>query len=156
METSEFKSLMIKMDGRIGLNAPAKAFALKDIKNKNVSLSILKGKVVLLDFWATWCPPCREEIPNLKAYYAEFKNQGFEIVGISLDKDREALDKYLAEQGINWLITFSGLEWKDETATLYGVNSIPSTWLIDRQGVLRHFDLRGESLKAAIVALLGE
>lgn len=156
LDTPEFKALMTKMDGRIGLGAPAKAFTLMDIKNKKVSLDLLKGKVVLLDFWATWCPPCREEIPNLKAYYAELKDKGFEIVGISLDKDRAALDSYLTEQGMTWIITYSGKMWQDETVALYGVNSIPSTWLIDKQGILRHFDLRGEELKAAIVALLAE
>jgi len=155
-DTEGFKSLMGKIDQNIGLGAPAKAFTLKDIQEQDVSLDLLKGKVVLIDFWATWCPPCREEIPNLKSYYSEYKEKGFEIVGISLDKDRAALDKYIGEQGITWRICYSGNDWKDETAALYGVNSIPSTWLVDRKGTLRHFDLRGEQLKATIADLLNE
>jgi len=156
LELEGFKALLEKMNTRIGLGAPAKAFTLRDIKDRDVSLESLKGKVVLLDFWATWCPPCREEIPNLKAYYTELKEKGLEIVGISLDKNREALDKYLTEQGMDWIITYSGKMWQDETVALYGVNSIPSTWLIDKKGILRHFDLRSEELKGAIIDLLGE
>lgn len=155
-ESEGFKTLMLKIDQNIGLGAAAKPFTVKDLKEQDLSMDSLMGKVVLIDFWATWCPPCRDEIPNLKAYYEEFKSRGFEIVGISLDSDRSALDNYLAEQGISWKICFSGNGWKDETAALYGVNSIPSTWLVDKKGILRHFDLRGEPLKAAIIALLNE
>lgn len=156
MEHEGFKSLLTKMDEKIGLGSPAKPFALKDLSGQDLSLELLKGKVVLVDFWATWCPPCREEIPNLKAYYSEFRDRGFEIVGISLDREREALDQYIQENEIAWRISYSGKYWQDETAAQYGVNSIPSTWLVDRKGLLRHFDLRGEELKKAIVALLGE
>ena len=156
LEKPEFKALLAKIDDKIGLGAPAKPFTLQDIQGRNVSLQSMPGKVVLIDFWATWCPPCREEIPNLKTWYSELKDRGFEIIGISLDKDRAALVSYIAEHRIDWIICYSGKQWQDETAGLYGVNSIPSTWLIDKKGVLRHFDLHGEGLKKAIDSLLTE
>lgn len=101
-----------------------------------------------------WCPPCVKEVPNLKKLYAEYKDKGFEIIGISMDWDKKKLDDYLKENGVTWPIVSALKAWDDETRELYGVKSIPSTWLVDRNGVLRYFGLEGEALKKAVKELL--
>ncbi|MCP4146408.1 MAG: redoxin domain-containing protein [bacterium] len=151
-----FAALLERIKDTIGLGKPVKPFTVKDMTGKEISPADYKGKVLLLDFWATWCPPCVKEIPNLKADYNELNGQGFEIIGISLDKDKSKLENYLKENDIKWAISFSGDGWKDETAKLYGVNSIPATWLVDKKGILRYVALRGPALKKAVMELIKE
>jgi thiol-disulfide isomerase/thioredoxin len=122
-------------------------------------LSGQKGKVVLIDFWATWCKPCVEGIPHLKEFYKAFRGKGFEIIGISLDSKKEDVDNYLSKEKLEWKLAYSGKGWFDDTARYYNVNLIPSYWLIDRQGVLRNFGIPlrdKETLKKAIAKLLSE
>ncbi|MBI9071535.1 MAG: TlpA family protein disulfide reductase [Melioribacteraceae bacterium] len=140
----------------LGIGAAAKDFTLTNINGEEIKLSAMKGKVVLVDFWATWCAPCRAEIPNMVKVYEEYKDKGFEIIGISLDNENhlEKLKEFLVENKMEWPITYSAKGWKDETAQFYGVNSIPSTWLVDKNGVLRYFDVRGEDLKVKLEELL--
>jgi peroxiredoxin len=153
---ARFEEIVQKIKTKIGVGKPAKDFTLKLLNGEKFTLSAQKGKVILVDFWATWCSPCRSEIPNLKQYYTEFQNKNFEIIGISLDTKKESLDDYVAKEKLPWKITASLQGWKDETAKLYGVNSIPSYWLIDKKGLLRHFGLRQEKLKKAIAQLIAE
>jgi peroxiredoxin len=153
---ARFEEILQKIKTKIGVGKPPKDFTLELLNGEKFTLSSQKGKVVLVDFWATWCGPCRREIPNLKQYYTEFQNKGFEIIGISLDSKKEKLDDYIAKEKLPWKITASLKGWKDETAKLYGVKSIPSYWLIDKKGVLRHFGLRREKLKEAIAQLVAE
>ena len=154
----EFDKISKKIDENIGIGNPAKDFTLKDIEGKVYTLSELKGKVVLVDFWATWCPPCREEIPDLVKYYNELNKEGFEILGVSLDyKNKlENVKKFMADQNMNWPVFYSGKGWFDDTAKYYEVNSIPSTWLIDKKGVLRYFAIHGEEIKEKVKELLAE
>ena len=151
-----FRKLVKTIKKNIGLDQPANDFAVEMLSGKTFTLSEKKGKVVLVDFWATWCGPCREEMPEVKKLYETFHEKGFEIVGISLDKDLEKLESYIDEEGLNWQFSYSGKGWDDETAKMYGVNSIPSTWLVDKKGILRHFGLRGEELRKTVEALLAE
>lgn len=140
----------------IGLGKPARDFTVKLVSGGEYVLSARRGKVVLVNFWATWCDSCREEMPELNQYYAEFKDKGFEIIGISLDSNEGRLLDYMKRTGVQWNVAYSGDAWKDETVRLYGVNSIASHWLIDKKGVLRSFGLKGKDLRDAIDTLLKE
>jgi len=99
-----------------------------------VDLASLRGKVVLLDFWATWCPPCRGEVPNVVAAFNKYHAQGFEVVGVSLDEDRDALNQFTAANGMTWPQFFDGQGWDNSLAQRFSVRSIPQMWLLDRQG----------------------
>lgn len=145
-----------KINSNIGIGKQAKDFTYKTVNAVEGSLSKLQGKVVLVDFWATWCPPCRKEMPNLIKLYNEVNSKGFEIVGISLDNDGSKLDAYVKENNLKWNIVYSGKAWGDDIAGLYGVNSIPSVWLVDKKGNLRYFDVHGEDLAAKVKELLSE
>ncbi len=118
-----------------------------------VDLAALKGKVVLIDFWATWCPPCRGEVPNVVAAYHKYHDQGFEIIGISLDQDKDALLAFTKENGMTWPQYFDGNGWQNAISSRFGINSIPAMWLIDKQGNLVTKDGR-EDLAGQVEKLL--
>lgn len=131
-------------------------FDEKDLAGQPLSVAKFKGKVVLLDFWATWCGPCRAEIPNVVKIYQEQHSKGFEVIGISLDSDRAKLDKFLAEKNMTWPQYFDGKGWSNKLSGKYGVRSIPATYLIDREGKIIASDLRGEELAAAVAKAIGQ
>ena len=136
------------------LGKPPPAFSESSVNKGFQSLAAFKGKVVLLDFWATWCGPCVKEMPNVKRLYDRFKGKDFVLLGISLDSDRSALNSFLRKNGIDWSILFDGKGWKNRIAVLYGVRAIPFTVLVDRSGVVRKVGLRGTELENAIAAML--
>lgn len=140
----------------IGLGFPARSFTAKLLDGESFTLFQQKGKVILLNFWATWCDSCKEEIPGLMKIYGEFKDKGFEILGISLDSSEEKLRSYIKQNNLPWKMTCSGQVWNDPTVIRYGVNSLPSLWLIDKKGILRSFDIKGEELRQTIMTLLEE
>jgi thiol-disulfide isomerase/thioredoxin len=118
-------------------------------------LASLHGKVVLIDFWATWCGPCVRAMPEIQQVYAAQHAAGLEIVGISLDRSREKLEAFLAKEQMPWVQSFSGKAWDDDLARGFGIYSIPTQWLVDKKGVLR--DVRaGEKLADKVAALLAE
>jgi thiol-disulfide isomerase/thioredoxin len=152
-----FKLIIKKIKTEIGIGKLAKQFTTKSISGKKISLLKLKGKVILIDFWAVWCSPCVKGIPHLKELYKKYKDKDFEIIGINLDEKIEVLNKYIAKKKIPWEIIHSGKAWLDDIAKLYKVNLIPSYWLIDKKGILRDFGLRlrnKKKLKDAIEKLL--
>jgi peroxiredoxin len=130
------------------------AFTANDLDGKPQSPDRFQGQVLLIDFWATWCGPCKGELPNVKAVYDKFHDKGFAILGVSLDEDKEALQKFVKDQNVPWPQLFDGKGWKNEIAQLYNVNAIPRTLLLDRQGVIRHVNLRGPALEKAVADLL--
>jgi thiol-disulfide isomerase/thioredoxin len=133
---------------------PFPDFQEKDLDGQPLSVSRFRGKVLLVDFWATWCGPCRVELPNVIATYEKHHKNGFEILGISLDNDERAMKQFLASNKMTWPQYFDGKGWQTKLAGQYGVNSIPATYLLDAQGKIIARDLRGDDLEEAVAAAL--
>jgi peroxiredoxin len=131
-------------------------FSVDGLDGKKITLADYKGKVVLLDFWATWCMPCKVEMPNVIRIHKKFNKKGFEIIGISLDNDKAAVEKYIKDNEMIWPQFFDGKGWRNTVAEQYRVRSIPSTYLIDKQGKIRFRSLRGKELETAVEKLLKE
>lgn len=129
-------------------------FSEKDTAGNPLSLANEKGKVVLIDFWATWCPPCRAEVPNVVATYKKYHGQGFDIIGISLDQERQKLLTYTKANGMTWPQYFDGQGWGNKLAVKYGVQAIPATYLLNTNGVIIAQDLRGDALEQAVAKAL--
>lgn len=125
------------------------------IDGREVDLAAMKGKVVLVDFWATWCGPCVAELPNVKAAYNKLHPKGFEIVGISFDKDQEKLEAFVEKEDIPWPQYFDGKFWDNDFGRQYGISSIPTMWLVDKQGNLIDMEARN-NLQAKVEKLLAE
>jgi peroxiredoxin len=131
-------------------------FEAKDTAGKPLSIAGYKGKVVLVDFWATWCPPCRGEVPNVVKTYEKYHDKGFEIIGISLDQDQQKLASYTKEQKMTWRQYFDGKGWGNKLAAKYGIQSIPATFLLDGEGTIIGKGLREEALGDAVAKALAK
>jgi len=131
-------------------------FTVKDMDGKDVAPADYKGKVLLIDFWATWCGPCMQELPHVRATYEKFHDKGFEILGISLDRDtgRDALVSTIAKEKMNWRHVYDGKYWQAEIAQLYDVTSIPFTVLVGKDGKVIGTSLRGDALGEAVETAL--
>lgn len=139
---SEYEQKLITAIGQ-----PAPEISLQDTLGNVISLSSLKGKVVLVDFWASWCQPCRMENPNVSKVYRKYKNQGFEIYGVSLDDEDWKWRTAINEDGINWLQVRDA---QNMAGRLYAVTTIPATFLIDREGKIVARNLRGDDLEKKV------
>ena len=136
---------------------PAPEIAQTDTAGLVRKLSDLKGKVVLIDFWASWCGPCRKENPNVVAAYKKYRDKGFEIFSVSLDQDRSRWISAIQQDGLIWSNHVSDLKyWQNEAAGKYGVSSIPRTVLVDRNGIITNHNLRGEALEHKLKEIFGE
>ena len=131
-------------------------FAMADTTGTERHLTefVGKGKYVLVDFWASWCGPCRQEMPNVVAAYNEFKAKGFGIVGVSLDNNLESWKKAIKDLNITWAQMSDLKGWQCEGAALYGVRAIPATVLVDQEGIIVARNLRGDELKAKLAELM--
>jgi thiol-disulfide isomerase/thioredoxin len=139
---------------KTAVGAPAPDFTQNQPDGTPLSLSSLKGKFVLIDFWASWCGPCRAENPNVVKLYAAYKNKGFEILGVSLDDDREAWLKAIEDDGLTWLQVSDLGGWNNAVAKEWAVRSIPHTVLVGADGVIIAKNLRGAELEAKIAEVL--
>jgi peroxiredoxin len=151
-----YKEIQKVIAENAGIGGPSHDFTATTINGERFSLSAQKGKVVLIDFWSTFCVPCKKELPNLRSLYGALSKDGFEIVSISLDTDAKLLKKFLAANPMPWKKVFSGNGFDDEIAKLYDVSWVPSYWLIDKRGILRYYDVRGEDLRSAVRSLINE
>ncbi|MFK7798573.1 MAG: redoxin domain-containing protein [Aureispira sp.] len=182
--TKQFNSKVLSMEAKINaqpvaIGRPAPEIDLPNPNGKKIALSSLKGDVVLLDFWASWCRPCRFANPHVVEMYKKYKRKGFNVYNVSLDGlddrrlamyqnneatiqqatelERSKWKQAIKDDKLSWKNHVSELRsWSSSVAALYGVNSIPKTFLLDRKGVIRYQNLRGEQLESAIKTLLAE
>ncbi len=141
--------------GAVRLGSPAPEIVMASPEGKDLKLSSLKGKIVLIDFWASWCGPCRRENPNVVRVYEKFKNKGFDIFSVSLDQTKEKWLAAIEQDKLVWPNHVSDLKgWQSAAGKLYGVTSIPQTFLIDREGKIIAKNLRGEALERKLEQLM--
>jgi peroxiredoxin len=152
--------LFTQLYGGIGEKgeAPFVAFSGPSLEGGELSVADFKGKVLLVDFWATWCGPCMREMPNVVDAWKKHKDQGFAVLGVSLDRpdSAEKIRKVMKKSGMEWPQIYDGDGWKTQPARLNGVRSIPATFLLDREGKVVATNLRGEALEKKIAEVLEE
>lgn len=144
----------IKAAHAVNVGDVAPGFTLNDASGKPVSLASLKGKVVLIDFWASWCEPCRAESPNLKTQYKLYKDKGFEIISVSLDTDKKNWLKAIADDGLTWLQVSDLKGYRSEAVQSYGIGGVPSFFLIGRDGkIIANTNIQGEPLNQRLAEM---
>ncbi|WP_316819205.1 TlpA disulfide reductase family protein [Pedobacter nyackensis] len=153
-EGKEFKR-QIEATKAIKLGTLAPDFVQPDVLGRSVRLSDFRGKYVLLDFWASWCGPCRKDNPNIVKAYQKYKDKGFTVIGVSLDRSKEAWLQAIESDGLTWT-NLSDLNYlKNEAASLYAVRAVPQNYLIDKDGYIIAVQLHGEDLDKKLAEILG-
>jgi peroxiredoxin len=143
----EFNTKLAQYKNVVSIGQQAPDITLDSPEGKPVSLSSLRGKYVLIDFWASWCGPCRNENPNVVRMYNKFKGKNFEIFGVSLDKSKDKWLEAIKDDGLSWVHVSDLQYWQSAGAKLYNVQGIPATFLIDPNGKVIAKNLRGQALE---------
>lgn len=151
----ELAELLAKV-GKVAVGKKAPDFSAPNPEGKIVSLKESLGKVTIIDFWASWCGPCRVENPNVVKLYNKFHEKGLNIIGVSLDKDGDKWKEAIAKDGLTWAQISNLQFWQDPIAADYSVKAIPATFILDENGVIVARDLRGEELEAKVAELLAK
>lgn len=155
MEEYKYMYGIMEKQKDVGIGMKYKDFALETPEGKMLSISeVHQGSVLLIDFWASWCSPCRQANPELVAMYADYHDKGFDILGVSLDSDKASWIKAIGDDNLTWSQISDVKGWDCEGAKLYGVPAIPHAVLVDREGTIIAKNLHGDELREAIEALL--
>jgi peroxiredoxin len=152
----EFKTKLAQYKNVVTVGQAAPEISLNNPEGKAVNLSSLRGKYVLIDFWASWCGPCRQENPNVVRMYNKFKGKNFEIFGVSLDKSKEKWIEAIQKDELSWVHVSDLQYWQSAGAQAYGVQSIPATFLIDPTGKVIAKNLRGQALETKLTEILSK
>lgn len=130
-----YRALPPRAVGKVAVDAPAPAFSLRTLDGERISLERLEGRVVLVNFWATWCPPCRQEMPGFQAVYQDYRDRGFSVVGIAMDVGgREPVEAFVRDNRIGYPVAMAD---EDVQLAYGGVEALPQSFLVDRQGRVR-------------------
>ena len=140
----------------VAIGKQAVDFALNDTTGNPIAISSFRGKILLIDFWASWCAPCRKENPDVVNLYNDFKDRGFEIIGVSFDDNRDRWIKAILDDGLTWSQVSDLKGWQSAAGKLYAINAIPATVLLDRDGKIVAKNLRGDALREKLEELYAE
>lgn len=159
---SELDELVTRLEGFVRkMSLPGNPIEIKGktLSGKDFDIKQYKGKVVLVDFWATWCGPCIAELPNVKEMYDAYHDKGFEVIGISLDDNRDSLVEFIKNRDLKWETIFfdepENQGWENPIANHYGITGIPAVFLVNQEGNVVHLNARDELLREELAKLLG-
>jgi peroxiredoxin len=151
-QIAQSKAAVVEENNFVGKTIPD--FEQADVNGKMVNIKSFRGKYVLVDFWASWCGPCRGENPNVVAAYNKYKSKNFTVLSISLDKTKDSWVEAIKKDGLNWTNVSDLKFWSNAVAQQFGITSIPQNFLVDPNGVIIDKNLRGEALEQKLASIL--